>query len=45
MNSGQLPPQRFKWTLQLKIKANSLEWIQTNPPLPQKIQVNQSAEN
>ena len=33
------PPERFKWTLQLKLKANSstknsgqlLEWIQTNP--------------
>ena len=41
MNSGQPPPpEGFRWTLQLKIKANSstenlgqlLEWIQANPP-------------
>ena len=45
------PSKRFRWTLQLKIKANSstensgqlLEWIQDNPPL--KIKANSSAEN
>ena len=40
MNSSEPPPpERFKWTLQLKLKANSstensgqlLAWIQTNP--------------
>ena len=32
MNSGEppLPPERFKWTLQLKIKANSLTEIKAN---------------
>ena len=48
------PPERLKWTLQLKLKANSstknsgqlLEWIQAKPPLPpRKIKVNPSAEN
>ena len=44
MNSGPLPPERFRWTLQLKIKANSstknegqlLEWIQANPLPPKR---------
>ena len=47
-----LPPERFRWTLQLKIKANSstknwsqlLEWIQANQP-PEKIQVNPSSNS
>ena len=51
MNSGQPPsPQKIRWTLQPKIKANSsaenwgqlLEWIPVNPP--RKIQVNPSAK-
>ena len=52
MNLGQAPTplERFRWTLQLKIKANSstenqgqlLELIQAPPP--RKIQVNPSAE-
>ena len=42
MNSGQTPPERFKWTLQLKIKANSYNEFR---PTPQKIQMNPSAEN
>ena len=54
MNSGQPPsPKRIRWTLQMKIKANSsaencgqlLEWIQLNLPHPRKIQVKPSAEN